>query len=587
MQFKKVLVLTLVVLATSAFLLPFLVSAANWSNPFALGGGQTKPAVAVDNDGNQHYVWWDTSGNIKYSKCTGQGGSNCSSPENIPTSGASYYPSIAMDPQGRPNVVFESKTNDGNSYAVFWTRKASNSWSSPKKISSEPYSELPDIAIGPGGTIHVIYQSKQNNTGYIYYVKSNGGFDFSAPEALDSAPSDKPLAEFGVMAEQGKAPEAMEGSQLSNGLYPRITADENDDAHAVWNAPSPYGVKYRYQNGGNFGGVINVNSSQKDQTPDVTIAPNGSVGIIWSTYDDFNAAFAEYNNGNQNNKVMDIDGGLAQSLWPKISADCAGNFHFVFQGSVAADSKWNIYHRNYDPNTNTLGGRETIANLSDKSEQTPAVSAQSVIAVVYAQTTNGIIDAATANLGISCSSATPTPTFTPSATNTPDPNATPTNTPTATNTPGDLIWIPNTTKCTTDDPAEQNCVRYRKSWKKYNDGKATDGNYNRCEKDGVCPKSSAAKIIVPGGYTKVEWYTAKAQSYGIANVWVNDVKVGKVDLCKGSSGLTPKFVTLTYDIPDRTDGQPKSFEIGAPSKHSSCSPYGSNFVNVDGFKILP
>jgi hypothetical protein len=252
MQVRKALVLALVVLATSAFLLPLIVSAASWSSPFALGGGGSKPAVAIDSDGNQHYVWWTSKGNIQYSKCSGQGGNNCSSPQNLPTSGASYYPSIAIDPQGRPNAVFESKVTDGKGYAVYWTRKQGSSWTNPKRLTTEPYSELPDIAIGPGGVIHVVYQSKQSDTGYVYYTKSNSGFEFEPATELDSAQSDAPLAEFGKLAAQGKTPEAAEGSQIANGLYPRIAADQNDDAHAVWNLPGPnYGVKYRYQVGGN------------------------------------------------------------------------------------------------------------------------------------------------------------------------------------------------------------------------------------------------------------------------------------------------------------------------------------------------
>lgn len=587
MQAKKALALVLGILATSAFLLPMMVSAASWSNPFALGGGGTKPSVAIDASGYQHYVWWTSTGNIQYSRCTSQGGKGCSSPENLPASGASYYPSIAIDPQGRPNVVFETKVSDGKGYAIYWTRKQGSSWSNPQRLGTEPYSELPDIAIGPGGVIHVIYQSKQDKTGYVYYTKSSGGFEFQAAQELGTEQSDAPIAEFGKLAEKGKAPEAVEGSQLSNGLYPRIAADQNDNAHVVWNLPSPYGIKYRYQTNGNFGASITVaNGSQKDQTPDITVAPNGSVGIVWSTYDDFNAAFAEYKNGNKETSVNDIDDGLAQSLWPKISSDCKGTFHFAFQGSPTTDSAWNIYHRTYDPASNSLTGRETIANIA-ASEQTPSIDTTNIAAIVYANTTNGIIDAATSNLGITCSDETPTSTEIPTQTNTPDPNATSTPTPTATNTPGDVITIANNTKCSGADAAEQGCVHYRKTWKKYSDNKATDGNYSRCDKDGVCPKSSAAKVIVPDGYTQVKWYTAKALSYGYAKVWINDVLVDTIDLCKGSSGLTPKFINFTYTVPARTDGQPRSFEIGAPSKHSSCSPYNSSFVAIDSFRILP
>lgn len=220
-----------------------------------------------------------------------------------------------------------------------------------------------------------------------------------------------------------------------------------------------------------------------------------------------------------------------------------------------------------------MGNRETIANI-DASEQTPVVDSTNVAAIVYTNTTNGIIDASTANLGIQCAGgATPTPSNTPTVTNTPDPNVTPTVTPTV----GGNIWIPNTS----------NEIAYRKKWKKLNDRKATDNNYSRCESGDACPKRAAAKILVPDGYTQVRWFTAKSKVNGLANVFINDQFVGKVDLCKGSSGNSQKFFNKTYTIPARDDGQPRSFEIGAPGKHSGCSPYNSNFVIVDGFEILP
>ncbi len=574
MQARKALVMALVVLGTSAFLLPMMVSAARWSSPFALGGGDIHPSVAIDEGGNQHYVWRTSSGNIQYSRCTGLGGQGCSTPKNLPTAGVSYRPSIDIDPQGRPNVVFSTRLSTADHYAVYWTRKEGTNWSSAQRISSEPYAEVPDIAIGSDGKIHVIYQSKQNETIYIYYTTSDGGFEFSPTVELDTATSDKPLTEFGKLDDENRSPEKTE-SQLGNGAYPHIAVDQDNNAHAVWGLPSPYGVNYRYQSNGNFGNIITVaNGGKKEQTPDITVAPNGSVGIVYTNYSNDTATFKEYNNGNLDNTIGDVDGGLAQSFWPRIAADCAGNFHFVFQGSANADQHWNIYHRTYNPPDNSMGNRETIANI-DASEQTPVVDSTNVAAIVYTNTTNGIIDASTTNLNIQCTgNVTATPTEMPTVTNTPDPNVTPTATPTV----GGEIWIPNTS----------NEIAYRKKWKKLNDRKATDNNYSRCEESsGACPKRAAAKILVPDGYTQVKWYTAKSKVNGIANVFINDQFVGKVDLCKGSSSNTQKFFNKTYTIPARIDGQPRSFEIGAPGKHSSCSPYNSNFVVIDGFRILP
>lgn len=372
--------LALSLLAT-LLLMALTAAAASAGFPFVLGTGSTKPAVAIDGTGRQYYVWWNpNTTQIQYAACSGDDGSNCTEAVSLPAHGPSYYPSIAIDPQGRPNVVFETRSN--GSYQVFWTRLERDGWLSPTQISNEPYSELPDIAIGPQGRIHVAYQSKENSTGYVYYVENMDG-SWQTPVLLEESPSDKPLANFGEVAEDEKNLAA--GGQVANGLYPRVAVDQNDRAYIVWNGPSPYGIFYRRQTNKGWSRTIKVASGQKDQTPDVTVAPDGSVGIIWGTYDDFNAAFAVYRKGKQTEYVDDVDGGLAQSLWPRIATDCAGNFQFVFQGKPDPSASWNIYSRRYDVNNNNLTRRTTIVALGAQ-EQTPAIATTNITAVVWANT---------------------------------------------------------------------------------------------------------------------------------------------------------------------------------------------------------
>jgi hypothetical protein len=381
MQNRKISLAVLSALVASALLITLVAAAAPMGFPFVLGTGEIKPSVAIDADGTQHYVWWNSSTQrIRYSACTGEDGLNCTEPVNLPAKGASYYPNIAIDPEGRPNVVFESKYS--GSYQVFWTRKDSSGWISPVQVSNQPYSELPDIAIGPKGIIHIVYQSKQDTTGYVYYAENNWNA-WSAPAILAQKRSDKPLAVLAEMAGQEANPE--DGGQISTGLFPRITVDANDHAHVVWNTPSPYSIRYRFQTSTGWSKRRLVAKGQKDQTPDIAVAPNGSVGIIWGTYDDFNAAFAEYQNGRKDKYVRDIDHGLAQSLWPRITTDCAGKFQFVFQGKPTPSASWNIYYRGYDPVKNKLTKRKTIVALGSQ-EQTPAIAAGTATAVVWANT---------------------------------------------------------------------------------------------------------------------------------------------------------------------------------------------------------
>lgn len=578
MQFKKLFFVALAIFATSALLLPLTASAAGWSAPFALSSGNIKPAVAVGTDGSVHYVWYNVD-NIQYVKCTGLAKNTCGNIQNLPVPDKSYYPSIALDSQNRPNVVWESK-DSSSGYAIYFSRKGGTKWSSPKRISTQSYSELPDIAIAPDDSVHIIYQSKSGQTGYVYYARGTSALNFSAPEELESVQTQVELPVLAEVGLLGMNAETTDSTKLSQGFYPRIAADNNGDAHAVWQKPAPgYGIAYRHQVGGAWSGINTLNTNKKDETPDVTVNKDNITGIVWARYanDAIDVSLAEFDSGSQDFSQTNVDGGLDQSLWPKIAADCNGTFHFAYQGR-SSSGNWNIYHTTYDPGSNQVGGRDTIAT-SNYTEQTPAIAVTSVAAVAYTNSSVSIIDASTNNLNLSCSTG---PTNTPTATNTTDPNITPTPTNTPP-TPGGEIWIPNTSSD----------IIYRKTWKTISNSKATDGNYSRCENGGVCVKASAAKVVVPDGFTKVEWYTAKSSAYGIARIWINADQVtdpkpfGSVDLCQGNNGVAPKFVKLTYNIPPGNGNGPRTFEIGTRGQHSSCSPYNSNYVIVDGFKLLP
>jgi hypothetical protein len=617
-KIKGILWSALGVLVTSAFLLPLVASATTWNSPYALGAGGTKPTVALDAQGAIHYAWWEPDTKvIKYAYCTGLTKNTCAPVETLPNNGNdSYYPSIAVDPQGRPNVVWESR--DGGSYSVYWSRRDNGAWSNEKKISNESYSELPDIAIGPSGVIHVTYQSKQSNTGYVYYVETDDDFLTTNKFELDAATSDRPI---GVAAETALQESNAEGAQLSNGLYPRVTADADDLAHVVWNAPSPYGIYYAIQEPtGGFDDKITVSTGNKDQTPDITYSPNGAVGIIWGTYDNFNIAFAEYFNGSPDLKKYDADGGVAQSLWPRIAVDCLGIFHFAFQGKVTADSNWNVYHRTYNASDNKFTKRETIGDTNAQ-EQTPALATDARGVVVFTDTSNSSTKGATADLGLNCGGA-PTNTATPTSTDvsqtntatptntdvsqTNTPTGTPTETPTVTETP---VNSPTPTSTTTDTPtdlppASQTAtltltpesstehvpatdprIQYGGTWAEIKNKNASDLWYKRCGGAKKCKADWSAQLDFVGGL-RVEWETVYANTYGRADVYLDGKLFERVDLCKlRKNSAVPKFAARTYLLTGGPDTS-HNIRIVALGSHSNCSDYDSSFVGVDGFNIL-
>lgn len=604
---RRLVILALGIVIAGAFLLPLSASAVNWNDPYALGTGGTKPAVAIDSQGTIHYVWWHpTEHVIQYTRCTEISAGSCTAPVNLPNNGGqSFYPAIAIDTQDRPNVVWESR--DAGSYSVYWSRFENGAWAPIRKLSREPYSELPDLAIGTQGVIHVVYQSKQDGKGYVYYVESQDGFASRTSVQLAAHDASEPLA---TLAEAGIL--SPDGNQLSSGLYPRVAVDSLDRAHVVWNAPTPYGIYYTFQNAtGGFRGALLVNSGQKDQTPDIIVNPqDNAVGIVWGTYDDFNAAFAEYRNGKRDKIFYDVDGGIAQSLWPRLAVDCAGKFHVVFQGKVNVGGNWDIYHRRYDPSNNSLGGRETIAN-SGSQEQTPAISTTRRGAIVYTNTSGATTYGSTAELNVTCATET-TPTPTDTSTGTPTATATPTETtassptgsPTASTTPTETSTqpptetptataIPTTTQTPSKTPLPSGRehirnndprIQYAGKWSARDNPDASNNNFKRCDNGKRCRGGSATLEFVGG--TRVEWDTAYAETYGLANVYIDDNLVDRVDLCKPRPhSAAPRFRTRSYKLHGGADAS-HTIRILAKGKHSDCSTHNTSYVAVDGFSII-
>lgn len=554
MQRQKILAVTVVIVLTAAFLLPLTASAAGWSSPFNLGAGGIKPSVAVASDGSVHFAWWNpNSTTIQYRKCTGLSSNTCGATENLPRPFASYFPSIAINPtSGRPVIVWEAKDPSPH-YSVYFSQRGNQGWSAANKVSSQTYSELPDVAVGPDGVIHVIYQSKSSDgtQGFIYYSESPDGNNFNAPQVLAQVQVTEPLPTVSDALIQGNLgiQGPLGGTKLASGFAPRIAVDANGLAYGVWNAPSPYGVIMRHQDGG--GGWTNpktISSGHKDQTPDIAVNSSGIIGIVWAEFDPGEISFAEYDGNSQDLIQHDVDSGLQFSFYPKISADCNGIFHFVYQGGTG--SNWNIYHRSYDPSNNQFeNGKDTIASGGTQ-EQTPSIDTSNIGAIVYNNATS-ITDGSTRNLNITCGPPGPTNTPTPvTPTNTPDPNAT-----------------PPPTKDVAND-ANKTKITYTGAWTYKKPGPAscltkTDYSY--------ATSSSNNRASYTFNGTKVKYWFLKYSSMGSVQVRIDGNLVATNSL---TGNNTPTCAFYTFNVPA---GQ-HTIEIRGA---------GNGNMNLDAFVSFP
>lgn len=597
----RVLFIALVLIGAGAFLMPLVASATTWNSPFVLGNGNKFPSVAIDANGTIHYAWWDhTDKTVKYRTC-GLTKSTCGDAQVISASGVeSFYPAIAIDPNGEPNVAFEAKSAD-TTYAVFFRRRVAGNWEPIQRVSktNEVYAEIPDLAITSDGVIKIVYQNKSDGTAYVRFASSDDGITFKSSETLTQLQIENMESAAQVLADAS----APEGKQLAAGLYPRIALDSAGNAYVVWNIPTPYGIKYIHQLASGWSNEVQVAKGHKDQTADIAVASDGRVGVVWARGDTFDASFALFVNDSKTTQFDQLGGSNEWSLWPRIALDCAENFHVAFQGSKTADPghDWNVLHRAYDGSS--WSKLETIASAGAQ-EQSPNIATTNLGAIIYSD--GGNVFASTADLGVTCggSPATPTQTLTPTATQTNAPGITPTDTPTATPTSTQIpVNSPTPTNTATNQPtptATQTLapvsgkehipsndprIQYSGTWGQYNNKDASDKSYQRCGGAKKCKKSWAAQLNFVGG-KRVEWETVYANTYGKAEVYLDGRLFERIDLCRLRKGSPlPKFATRTYILSGDAN-TPHSIRIRARGSHSKCSAYDANYVSVDGFNIL-
>ncbi len=153
-------------------------------------GTSLSPSIAVGG-GDMHLVWTDytSSGNgeILYSMHSGSGG--FTSPRNISaTTGSSQSPSLAVDGEGAPHVLWMDCCHTGGDWDVLYTvRSTLGIWSAPENISeTSSYSESPSVAVG-GGVVHGVWRDDTPGNPEIFHASAAVG----VPSILLEPPTGK------------------------------------------------------------------------------------------------------------------------------------------------------------------------------------------------------------------------------------------------------------------------------------------------------------------------------------------------------------------------------------------------------------
>ena len=172
--------------------------------------------------GDQVHVVWDghdpgwEGKDIYYAARTG---GNWSVPETV-SSGSTddRLPQLALEPDNTVHVVWAG--SDGTTDRAWYTTGTAGSWSDPDMLSPGlTGNDAPQVALDPGGHAHVVwygYDGVTENTAFphVFYSTGTAG-SWSAPERLST--------------------------NTISGFDPRIAVDSLSRAHVVFTGHAPFG----------------------------------------------------------------------------------------------------------------------------------------------------------------------------------------------------------------------------------------------------------------------------------------------------------------------------------------------------------
>jgi len=157
------------------------------------------PAVALDRAGRLHVMWTrydDGVGKIYYRVWAGA----WTGPRQriSPAVGYAGFPGLAVDPSGRPQVVWYGireggtllYTRHGSIYEIYYTGFDGRSWSEPVLISTGvPDSVNPAIAESPTGRTAAVWYQFDGRVYQVRYAERDGAW--GAPESVSHSSSDE------------------------------------------------------------------------------------------------------------------------------------------------------------------------------------------------------------------------------------------------------------------------------------------------------------------------------------------------------------------------------------------------------------
>lgn len=230
------------------------------------------PQIAASPDGTAHVVWGDRTGegyHILYTARASDG--TWSAPLSL--SNCPYWLAAASLEAASDGSIHAAWLDDSGSRPAIqyaW-RSSKGAWSDPVQVSdnSAPASGIPQLALGPDGSVHLVW-------GGVVYARRDADGAWSDPEAIDE------------------------------GNYYHMRVDSSGAAHIIWSKGPNMNEELYYARrtaGGVWSSSINVSNTPSTYSVDPQLALDGNDGVhvIWrdGPYGPLEILYAESANAQQ------------------------------------------------------------------------------------------------------------------------------------------------------------------------------------------------------------------------------------------------------------------------------------------------
>lgn len=277
------------------------------------------------------------------------GGVTFSPPKNVSQHSAGF-PQFAMD--GSQNIYTVWQQGPVGSVDIFFSSSSDGgvNFSDPTNVSNSGYGYVPQVAVGPSGTIYVTWRDSSVSGDHdIFLIKSDdGGLSFSDPPMtidLGNSLNQKIAVDndnvymawreiypggirlvFSRSTDGGTTFDLPMTISPTTGSGPdrgRLILDSSGSIYLIWSGPSVFGNNDVFFSSSTDGGYSfsipnNVSKNGGAAREEVAVGPSGTIYVTW---------VAGYSGNTDIFFSSSIDGGASFSAASNVSANALNSFH--------------------------------------------------------------------------------------------------------------------------------------------------------------------------------------------------------------------------------------------------------------------